>query len=222
MKFDSQLVRILKNFSTINKSILFRPGTEVSTLEPNKVILGRAKITQEIPKQFAIYDLPQFLGVLSLFNDPDVEFGEQSLTLKEGKDSVSYKYAAEDTITYPTKDLTIISEDVLFDITADEISKLLKAASILGAKLIAIRGKDGKLTIGCEGDGDKGKDGFKIALGDTDKTFEVYLKLENIRTIPADYKVMVTAANPIKFIRLSNDTLTYFVAIEAKQSNWVG
>ena len=220
MKFDDQMTRVLKNFSTINKSILFKPGKVLSTVAPTKTVLAKAKIDQELTDEFAIYEVPQLLGVLSLFNDPDVEVGTNALTIKQGKETVRYKFASLETIVYPTKDLTMPSTDVEFDLTQENLSKLLKAASVLSLPEMLIKGEDGVLTMGASDSSDQTKDAFTVELGATDKTFKVFVKIENLKMIPGNYHVVISASQAIKVIQFTNEVFSYWVAVEAKQSTW--
>ena len=65
MKLSDKTLSVLKNFSTINQSILFKQGSKLRTISVMKNILAEATITEELPKDFGIYDLNQFLNGLS-------------------------------------------------------------------------------------------------------------------------------------------------------------
>ena len=56
MKLSDKTLSLLKNFSNINQSILFKEGSSLRTISVMKNILAEAKITEEIPKDFGIYD----------------------------------------------------------------------------------------------------------------------------------------------------------------------
>ena len=72
MKLTSRTLQVLKNFSTINPSLLFKNGSVITTMSPNKTVMARATVGEVFPQTYAIYDLSRFIGVLSMFNDPDV------------------------------------------------------------------------------------------------------------------------------------------------------
>ena len=76
MKLSDNTLTILKNFAGINNSILVKEGTKLRTISVAKNILAEADITEEFPRDFAIYDLNQFLNGLSLHADPDLDFQE--------------------------------------------------------------------------------------------------------------------------------------------------
>ena len=73
MKLDNDTLQVLKNFSAINKNIMFKPGNVIRTISSTKSVLAKATIKQEFDKGFAVYDLSRFIGTLSLFNDPEIE-----------------------------------------------------------------------------------------------------------------------------------------------------
>ena len=74
MKLSKGTLDILKNFSNINPSITFKEGQELSTLSIQKNILSRAVVEETFPRNFAIYDLQQFLSGVSLFENPELDF----------------------------------------------------------------------------------------------------------------------------------------------------
>ena len=63
-------IEVLKNFCSINKSIVIKPGNKVSTLSINKNILAIAEVEESFDSPISIYDLGVFLGGLfvPLFN----------------------------------------------------------------------------------------------------------------------------------------------------------
>jgi len=74
MKLSDSTLSLLKNFSTINQSILFKQGTRLRTISVMKNILAEATIAEEFPKDFGIYDLNQYLNGLALHNNPELNF----------------------------------------------------------------------------------------------------------------------------------------------------
>jgi len=93
MKLSENTISVLKNFATINPSVLIKQGNTIATISPQRTILARATVEEEFPQQFAIYELAKFLGVLSLFKEPELEFGPQQVMITSGKQSVNYTYA---------------------------------------------------------------------------------------------------------------------------------
>ena len=132
MKLSESTLSLLKNFSTINQSILFKQGNRLRTISVMKNILAEATIGEDLPKDFGIYDLNQFLNGLALHNNPELDFEDESyLIIKEGRSRSKYFFADPNVIiTPPEKSITLPSEDVTFQLSTDQLDKLLKAAAI--------------------------------------------------------------------------------------------
>ena len=133
MKLSDKTLTILKNFAGINNSILVKKGTQLRTISVAKNILAEAEIgPEEFPRDFAIYDLNQFLNGLGLHQDPDLDFKEESyLTIREGRRRVKYFFADPQVIIAPPeKEITLPSEDVHFQLDSTSLEKLLKAAAV--------------------------------------------------------------------------------------------
>ena len=73
MKLSDKTLVILKNFAGINNSILVKRGDSLRTISLAKNILAEANIKEEFPRDFAIYDLNQFLNGLGLHQDPELD-----------------------------------------------------------------------------------------------------------------------------------------------------
>ena len=140
MKLSDQTLNILKNFAGINNSILVKQGTQLRTISVAKNILAEASIDEDFPRDFAVYDLNQFLNGLSLHQDPDLDFSPDSyISIKEGKRRVKYFYADPNVIVSPPeKEITLPSEDVHFQLDSSALEKLLKAAAVYQLSLIHI------------------------------------------------------------------------------------
>ena len=117
MKLSEKTVNLLKNFASINQSILFKRGDSLRTMSVMKNILAEADISEEIPQDFAIYDLVQFLNGISLYGDPELDFGNESyVTIRDGKNHRTKYFFADPSVivTPPEKTLTLPTEDVCF------------------------------------------------------------------------------------------------------------
>ena len=90
MKLNTRTIQVLKNFASINPSIQFSEGTNLKTISPNKTMMAKAKLEDVIPSTFAIYDLSRFLGVVSLFEDPEYQIEERMVNIASPGRKVSY------------------------------------------------------------------------------------------------------------------------------------
>ena len=215
MKLSDKTLSLLKNFSTINQSILFKKGTKLRTISVMKNILAEATITEELPKDFGIYDLGQFLNGLSLHHNPDLDFQDDSyVVIKEGRSKSKYFFADSNCIvTPPEKTLTLPSEDVTFDLSTDQLDKLLKAAAIYQLQDLSVIGGDGVVKILVRDKKNDTSNDFSIVVGETDSTFSFNFKVENIKILPGTYDVVVSKKLLSRFISKNQD-LTYYIALE--------
>jgi hypothetical protein len=214
MKLDQRTLQVLKNFSGINPSILFRPGNVVKTVTPTKTILAKATLEQEFSNTFAIYDLNRFLSVLSLFDDPDLEMGENSVVIRSGRKKVNYVYADQNTIVAPKegKEINFPSSDINFELTNEAYSDVTKALGVLRQPEIAVVGDGNTITLQTVNSKDPTSDVYSVEVGETDKTFNCIFKAENLRLLPDTYQVDIASAGISRF--KSND-VEYFIAVEA-------
>ena len=83
MRISEGTMDVLKNFSTINPSLAFKQGNTIRTVSEQKNILAQAVVEDAFPVDFAIYELNQFLGLASLFDNADFAFGEADVTIRD-------------------------------------------------------------------------------------------------------------------------------------------
>ena len=128
VKLSKRTQNILKNFATINKSIVIDQGSRIRTLSVNKNIFASADITETFPQQVAIYDLGVFLSSLSLFENPVFDFSnpQKLITTDEGSESKGTFYYSDPTVIakVPDKGIQMPDIDVNFTLKTDVISDL--------------------------------------------------------------------------------------------------
>lgn len=214
MKLDQRTLQILKNFSSINQSILFRSGNVQKTITTTKTILAKATLQQEFPSSFAIYDLNRFLAVLSLFDDADLEIGDKSLVIKSGRKKVNYVFADPNTIVAPKddKEINFPSADVSFELTNEVLTDITKALGVLRQPEIAIVGNGNTISIQTINSKDPTSDVYSVEVGETNKDFNFIFKAENLRLLPDTYSVDIASAGISRF---QSKDVEYFIAIEA-------
>jgi hypothetical protein len=214
MKLSERTIQILKNFSTINQSILVRPGNVIKTVTPLKTVFAAATVTEQFDQEFAIYELPRFLGTISLFSNPDFDFKDKYVTISAGKQRVNYTYADPSMITAPpSKNINFPDPEVEFTLTSDQLSTISKAGSVLQMPEIAIVGEDGTISIRAVDSKNATADVFSLDVGECDNDFKVILRPENLRLIPAEYKVSLTT---VGISRFESENLTYWIATESQ------
>ena len=216
MKLSDNSLTVLKNFATINNSILVKQGTSLRTISVAKNILAEADISpEEFPRDFAIYDLNQFLNGLSLHQDPERDFTPDSyLTIREGKRRVKYFYADPNVIiSPPDKNIELPSEDVHFQLESTSLEKLLKAAAVYQLPDFCVVGDGAKVKLVVRDKKNDTSNSYSIEVGETDKTFTFNFKVENIKIIPGSYDVLVSQKLLSQFTN-SKYNLKYYIALE--------
>jgi len=215
MKLSENTLTVLKNFAGINYSILVKEGTHLRTISVAKNILAEADIAEEFPRDVAVYDLNQFLNGMSLHQDPDLDFKEDSyLTIREGRRKVKYFYADPAVIiSPPDKEITLPTEDVHFQLESTSLEKLLKAAAIYQLPDLSLIGQNNEIRLVVRDKKNDTSNEYSIIVGETDKQFVFNFKVENIKIIPGAYDVVVSSKLLSKFTN-SNYNLTYYIALE--------
>ena len=216
MKLSEKTLTLLKNFSNINQSILFKQGSSLRTISVMKNILAEATIDEDLPADFGIYDLGQFLNGLALHQRPELDFQNDGFVyIKEGRMRSKYFFADPKVIVQPPEDgkITLPSEDVHFTLTADQLGKLLKAAGIYQLPDLAVVGKNGVVKILVRDKKNDTSNDFAITVGETDESFEFNFKVENIKILPGTYDVVVSKKLLSRFT-CQNYNLKYYIALE--------
>ena len=215
MKLSDNTLTILKNFAGINNSILVKEGTKLRTISVAKNILAEADISEEFPRDFAIYDLNQFLNGLSLHQDPDLDFKEESyLSIREGKRRVKYFFADPNVIIAPPeKEINLPSQDVCFQVDSTSLEKLIKAAAVYQLPDLSAVGEAGVIKLVVRDKKNDTSNEYAIVVGETDQEFTFNFKVENIKIIPGAYDVVVSSKLLSQFTN-TRYNLTYYIALE--------
>jgi len=215
MKLSDNTLSILKNFASINQSILVKQGSKLRTISVMQNILAEADVGEDFPRDFAIYDLNQFLNGISLHQDPDLDFSNDShLIIREGKRKVKYFFAdPEVIIAPPEKKIDLPSEDVCFQLDHSQLDKLLKAASVYQLPDLSAVGANGVISLVVRDKKNDTSNEYSIVVGETNSEFTFNFKVENIKIIPGTYNVVISQKCISKFTN-ERYNLDYFIALE--------
>ena len=214
MYLSQETVTLLKNLSTINQSILIKAGKKLRTMSAMKNILAETEIEEDFDRDVAIYDLNQFLNCLSLVPGAEVELGETSITITDGKTAVDYRYSDPSVITAPPeKELTLPSEDVCVVLTEDQLESVKKAAAVLQISDVSLVGDGESVFLTVRDKKNSGSNTYKVEVGETDKVFSFNAKVENLKMLPGDYDVTISSKNLAYFVNHGRP-VSYFVAME--------
>ena len=219
MKLSDKTISVLKNFSSINQSILFKEGNKLRTISVMKNILAEATIDEKFSKDFGVYDLNQFLNGLSLHSNPELDFANDGyVMIREGKSRSKYFFADPNVIvTPPEKEIKLPSEDVCFELSTDQLEKLLKASSVYQLPDLSAVGANGVVKIVVRDKKNDTSNDYAVVVGETNSTFSFNFKVENIKVLPGTYDVVVSQKLLSRFTSKNHD-LTYYIALEPDSS----
>ena len=225
MKLSSETISVLKNFATINQNLIIKSGSELSTMSAMNNILGKAKVKESFPQEFAIYDLNEFLAAISLFDNPDLDFKDDFVVITEtGSPGTALKYWYSDpsVVTSPTKEITMPESEVNFDLSNEKLSTITKAAAVIGVPDMSLESMSSTVALLKVTD-KKNATANDYALSlDVDNedelqdaTYKFWFKVENLKLIPGSYRVQVSSKN-ISHFKNSSDNVEYFIALESE------
>lgn len=218
MKLESKTIQILKNFASINPSLMFKPGQTLSTVSPLKTLMAKATIDEIVPSQFAIYDLSKFLGVLSLFESPNLSIGERSMEISGNQQKVNYTFADPKLIVTPNdKEIAMPDCEIQFKMMGDDLSKVLKAMGVLQLPEIAVTGNGSEMFIEAIDSKNPSSDSYKVQVGTTNYNFKMIFKAENIKIMAGDYNVSISSKG-IAHFKGETVPVEYWVATEASST----
>jgi len=208
-------IEILKNFCSINKSLVINPGNKLSTLSINKNILAIADVEESFDSQMSIYDLGVFLGGLSLFEQPTIDTSEDNFVTvsdRAGRSKTRFFYADPDIITQPPeKEIELPSKDVNFRLDANTLQQLQRAASVYQLPDLCLYGDGTELTLRVTDKKNDTSNSYSVKVGETDDDFCFCFKVENLKLLLADYNVTISKSNVALF---QGDGIKYFIALE--------
>lgn len=193
MKLSTRTLQILKNFATINPSLLFKPGNTLTTISPAKTMQAKARTTEQFDTQFAIYDLSRFIGVLSLFEDPELEINNSHMSIVKDSHKVSYVYAEPDLIVSPSKDVKMPPAEIQFTLSGGSFSSVMKALNVLSLPEVAVVGNDGKISFTALNTKVPNGDTYSVDVGETEHQFKMVFRAENMKLLMGDYDVKISA-----------------------------
>lgn len=215
MKLSEKTITLLKNFSSINQSILFKAGNQLRSISVMKNILAEATIEEEFPKDFGIYDLNQFLNGLNLHRDAELDFQNNNyVVIREGNSRSKYFFADPNVIvTPPDKSINLPSQDVCFNLDTKDLDKLIKAASIYQLPDLSVIGEAGVVKLVVRDKKNDTSNEYAVIVGETNDVFTFNFKVENIKILPGSYEVVISQKLLSHFKNVNFD-VSYWIALE--------
>jgi len=225
MKLSNHTTSVLKNFSTINQNLVIKEGNTITTMSAMKNIVAKAEVEENFPQEVAIYDLNEFLGALSLFTSPVLEFNDSYVMIsEETKPTTKMKYFYSDpsVVTSPNKMITMPSEEVKFTMSNEDLSKLKRAAGAIGAPdMVLERNMDLEHAPSSITVKDKKNDTANNYSLDVDTVgngqFNFFFKVENMKLLDGTYDVAISSKNISHYKNKSSD-IEYWIALEPEST----
>ena len=216
MNISTDTLSVLKNFSDINQNILVKPGNTIQTISTMKNILAEAEVSEKFDSEFAIYDLPEFLRAVELFQKPSLNFNGGSnvqIADNNSKQSIKYFFADKSVIVAPTKNITMPDKEVTFTLKKDDFARLQKGVTTLNLPDVAVKGDGKTITLVATDKKNKSSNDYSMSVGETDKTFTAYFKAENFKMVGDDYDVAISKQKISHFVN-RNKSIQYWIALE--------
>lgn len=221
MNISEKTLTILKNFSSISKSIIVEPGHVISSFAENKMILATAEVDEEFDTQWAIYDLNQFLSIVSLFKKPNFIFNKHSVEIENDKDHVEYFYGNPELMKTPPTPKMLETDSICVNIPADTLKRTLQAAAVLNCPHWCIDDNGSKLEIVVTNAAiskNTSHNHYRHDLGESvigdRQPLKSAVRVDNLKMIPQSYDVEVLEDKLMVF-KNSSDTLRYHIVQEA-------
>lgn len=222
VSISNDTLSVLRNFSSINPNVVLKPGQEVKTISEAKNILAVADIAEDFPTEMGIYDLNEFLSVVNLVNDPQLNFGDNHVDVAGGNSKVKYFFSDSSILTTPQKDITMPDCEVTVSFTDDTLSQIRKAASALGHSEMSISATDEGVNIKVFDSKDSSANIYNIQLandaGYKEGQFEFVININNLKLLDGDYEVNISS-KLISEWKNTTKPVRYYIALE-KNSNY--
>jgi len=221
MKLSSHTTSVLKNFATINQNLVIKEGNSIATMSAMKNIVAKAEVEETFPQEIAIYDLNEFLGALSLFSSPILDFNDNYVVIsEESKPTTKMKYFYSDpsVVTSPSKMITMPSEEVKFTMSNDDLSKLKRAAGAIGAPDMVLERKEGTSSITVKDKKNDTANNYSLDVDTNgDGEFNFFFKVENMKLLDGTYDVEISSKNISHYKNKSFD-IEYWIALEPEST----
>ena len=214
MNISNETLDVLRNFSSINSGLTVKEGNELKTVSAMKNIFAKAIVSENFDKEHSIYDLSEYLGAVSLFDTPTFEFNAEKVIVAENDNSVTYYYADPQMVISPQKDINMPEPEISFDLDEGVLDSLHKASSVLSLPdmVLSSDGTTVVLTVKDKRNSTSNIYSKTVAQGNG-STYEMFLRIENIKLIPGDYTVFVSSKGIAHFTN-RKQAIEYFIALE--------
>jgi len=218
MQLSETTLQLLKNYAAINSNIVINPGNKIKTISEAKNILASADVAEQFPQQLGIYDLNEFLGVLSLVDKPTLKFDQDYIIVSDssGRSNIKYFLSDPEMLTTSARDIDLPTCEVTFTLDAATLQRVKRAAATLGHPSMAIQPDSGSIKLSIVDPDNATSNVFSISVDGSYEDgvdFTFYVNIENFKMIPGDYNVKISSKLISQFTNVETDVV-YFIALE--------
>ena len=218
MKLSDNTLSILKNFGTINQGIYFKKGKTLKTVSSHKNILVQANINEEVPADFGVYDLNNFLSVISLSSEPTFEFEDKNVVIvgNKGRSKTKYRFCEPTMIvTPPEKELSMPDPEITVELSSQDFSDIMRTAAVLSSPQVAVESDGKKVNLVTLDTANDSAHTNTLELGDGDgKVYKMIFKTENLsKVLPGSYTVNISSKG-ISHFKNKDVDLQYWITTE--------
>jgi hypothetical protein len=216
MKLSDETIGVLKNFSTINHGVVFKPGNTIRTISPQKTIMASAVVKETFEVEVGIYDISRLLSTFSLFEDSQIHFDSDRIILRDGRRKLDYTYASVETIVSPEdKEIIVPSPEATFDVTWSDVESVIRASGMMNLPEIAFISDGTNVIFTAMNTKNPTADSYSVILEPEDEVEEfcMVIKAENLKLMARDYKVALSSKGIAHF---KSDDIEYWIALDAK------
>lgn len=198
MKFSQSTLAILKNFSRINSSVVLQKGNTIMTSAVNGTIFAEVTIDDDIDMDVGIYDLNQFLSIMSLMGEnAEVSHEDDSIVIKNDISTINFDAADQNTIVYPKNSIKFPQAQVVIELKASEFTQLFKVCRSMKIDTLCISNQNDKIVI--TGYKKSADEEFKKPIyqsvvgefdGEDDQEFKFFINMDNVKDLlESDYTI---------------------------------
>ena len=222
MNISENTIQILKNYGTINPNFIARKGNTITTISEAKNILSSCSVEEEFNQDMGIYDLNEFLNVLSLVDQPKLDMEEKWCTVKDatGRSKVKYFFTDPEMLTSPTEKMiqnasSMDNFDISFTLDNDTLNRIKRAASALGHTSMKVDTKDtGSVVLMVFDSENPTSNTFSIDVPGQGKGEGTHIiNISNLKIVSGDYDVKISNKNISNFIH-KEKPIQYWIALE--------
>jgi len=218
MKLSNETISILKNFGAINQGIFFKKGKTLKTVSSHKNILVQANINEEVPADFGVYDLNNFLSVISLSSDPTFEFEDKNVVIvgNKGRSKTKYRFCEPTMIvTPPEKELSMPDPDITIELSLDDFADVMRTAAVLSSPQIAVESDGSKVNLATLDTANDSAHTNTLEIGSGDgKVYKMIFKTENLSKILSGSYTVNISSKGIAHFKNKNVDLQYWITTE--------